>query len=205
MLREAGLRVMGDALPVGSCITPAEFQGDRAMKVLYPSFPQEPAKLGSLQILLSCTDCNKRITKLHNASQCERGGSVNTVQDKWNATLDSPLSQVDWEFCCTLLGKLTANCSLRIIHLKYPQQDYYSPFQLHRFRLQVEASCVCCGATACGPVDQYWSHITQTSSDMVEEQVESTPRVFVLGFIKSLQPINRKFVAVSLLIANRRV
>lgn len=226
---DMGLCVMGNIFPGGEFIsqndtslaahrTPlkifAYLQLRAAVKDLYLTFPSEPPTHNALQILLSPPTRQRLVTNLYNAAQREQFREREQALQRWEDTLGSPISKEDWGNSCTLTQMLTLNCNLRIIHFKFLQQVYYTPAQLHKYGLREDDRCARCSAQqtdclhmawACPHIQSYWQTVTSTLTEMLAEQIPNSPQVCLLGIYKIKQIRRRKFLAVALLLAKRRV
>lgn len=185
------------------------------MKALYPTFPTEPPVLNALQTLLTSTSHRHLVTRLYNTAQMDRPTSATVTMVQWNISLHTPVSLEEWSFCCTLTGMATLNCNLRIIHFKFLQQTYYTPLKLFRYELQNDSCCVRCGtskagflhlALDCRRVHEYYETVVNALSEITSDQLQCTPQMcLLLRLVKPISTTHRKFVAVALLLAKRRV
>ncbi|KAJ1148323.1 hypothetical protein NDU88_001160 [Pleurodeles waltl] len=96
-----------------------------ALRKHYPTFPQAPPGLRSLLTLLTRPTRMGFITVLYEAAQVDEARTNGALLDEWNAMLDTPLTESEWTFCSALIGQLTANGNLRIIHLNFLQHMHY--------------------------------------------------------------------------------
>lgn len=182
-----------------------------AIGTLYATFPEEPIQLNTLQILLTAPTRQNLVTHLYNAALKEQAEKPNAAVHRWEAALRKIIDEHDWQYSCTLL---TSNCNLRIIHFKFLHQLCYTPAKLHSFGLRESNKCQRCNASgadflhmswACPQLQIYWRDVTNTLTEMLSEQIPTTPLVCILGIRKLKYARRRKFLAVALLLAKRRI
>lgn len=158
--------------------------------------------------------CILILTKLYTTSQSERTQGTNKSLTRWEETLGENIEEEDWAFCCTQLSLLTSNCNLKIIHFKFIHQMYYTQTKLYKYGLRQDDKCTRCGAPsadflhmawACPQVLDYWQEVVGALTQMIGETIPNLPRICLLGLQKLRLIRRRKFLAVSLLLAKRRI
>lgn len=229
ILQGAGITKLGDMYRNGIFLTMVDFQAGQqynlmhgfiyaklreAVSALWLDFPKKPQMLRALQVVLKGGECRGLITRIYSTSQRENKWNYFPALEKWNAILETPMSHANWEMCCKLTGRLTANCKLRIIHFKYLHQIYYTPVRLLKFGLREDARCIRCRqdgadfmhlAWMCPAIFEFWSGVVKALSDMTYENIACKPEVCLLGLLNKIKPCNRHIVAVATLMDKRAV
>lgn len=128
--------------------------------------------------------------------------------------LDTPLTEEEWEACCTVMGMLTPNGNLCLLHYKYLHQIYYTPARLHKYGLRADARCQRCHGDNADfihlawnfpLITTYWSMVVEILSKMLGVTIECTIQTCLLGLLKHVHAMMRKFCMIALLLAKRRI
>lgn len=229
LLKQAGIDTMGDLYANGSFIelkdlahvtnpTPlfifTYYRLQRAIKELYPMYPNEPPPFQTLQSVITEPASGHLVSRLYNKMQEEIGGTNIKALARWNAVLDTPITNEEWMQIGSVTSMLTPNGNLRILHFKYLHQTYYTPARLYQFGLRPDARCKRCGveeanfihmAWACAPVHDYWENVMTLIGAMVQVPIDCTIRTCLLGLFPAVRALKRKFCVVATLLAKRRV
>lgn len=225
LLTQAGITTMGDLYHNGIFIAPDDldyisnqsmlfkFTYHRlraAVKTLYPTYPNKPPILETLQQLIATPNHSNIVTQLYTHLQTEIGAHASKAHDKWNMVLETPLKADEWKTCCVLTELLTPNGNLRIIHFKYLHQVYYTPLKLYKYGLRDNATCKRCGqdqadfihlAWNCDKIRQYWEQVIHLLMEVMLCNINCTPQLCLLCHI----PLKKTLLVIMLLLAKRRV
>lgn len=132
----------------------------------------------------------------------------------WRLDLGEELTDKIWLYCCSQTQHLSPNYKLRLIHFKFLNRFYRTPLQLHKIKLREDSNCWKCRregaaflhiAWECPGVQDYWCEVAQIISEVLNQTLECSPLVMLLGYVERLEVAGRKLAAMMLVLARRRL
>lgn len=229
LLRSVGIDTMGDLYLKGQFVTLQDltyisnqtplfqftyYRLQKAIRQLYPNYPTEPRQLQALQMIIQSPNKTHLVSRLYAQMQDDIDMHNVKAKQRWDKSLASQLTDEEWTICCTVTGMITPNGNLRILHLKYIHQTYYTPMRLFKFGLRTDASCIRCHndradfvhlAWACDPIRRYWENVVRILNTMIQTSIQCTIQTCVLGVVRDIRALKRKYCLIALLVAKRRI
>lgn len=127
--------------------------------------------------------------------------------------MGTPLTDAQWEFSCSQTEAITASSRLRLIHIS-SCTDYIT-LPPNSINLNCERMIDVRGAGVkgqpyhlawqCERIHDYWTQVFEGISCMLDTRIPLPPQIALLGCIQDIATTHKKFLALGLLIAKRRI
>lgn len=174
----------------------------------------EPLELQELTYVIKADSPKNMISILYRIALTSRMGGYNKSRLAWQQDLGVTITDAIWAYSCEHTKQITLNGRHRLIHFKYINRTYHTPVRLHRFGLRDADACDRCMtqradffhlAWECPGVHQYWTNIFHEISDMIGIETVADPLIALLGYTRDMPKAARRLVAMSTLMAKRRL
>lgn len=229
LCRTLSIQTWGQLYTNGTFRTHAEFFGEhhpspldlfyyirirQDMRTLTPGFPNEPMTCQSLHHILQQDTPSHVISRLYSMTQKAQKYTPLQAKARWERDLGTPITDDQWAYCCRQTQEVSASSRLRILHYKYLHRTYYTPERLFRLGLRDSSHCTRCRAEnadflhlawSCPTIQHYWTDVFAALRDMTGITMPEDPLLALLGYTAPLAPPIRKYTALALLLAKRRV
>lgn len=229
LCKRLGISTWGDLFHSGTFKNPAQFAGQTTLSPLelflyirlrqgaracLPGFPFEPPSLAPLHQMLVTAEAKHLVSRLYHIVHAQAPRSVVPARDHWSTDLGVTITDAQWSYCCGQTARMSASCRLRVIHYKYLQQLYYTPAKKYRFGLSDNDRCERCRqpgadflhlAWSCPRLQEFWTPVLVALERMIGNHIPDDPIVALLGYTENIPTTVRKFTAIALLMARRRV
>lgn len=154
------------------------------------------------------------ISCIHHSIQSKQPMGGLKAKEAWEADLGHPVADEMWKYCCTQTRFISPNYRHKLIHYKYIHRVYLAPLHLSHIHDGMSSNCPKCQSPGadfahmtwnCTKLQPYWKEIARLLSLMIEHQLQLTPLLALMGYVKPLGGNVRRFTAMALLIAKRQI
>lgn len=175
---------------------------------------QEPQELSTLSLLISATDNTHLISRIYHTIQKMRPLGGTLPRAAWETDLATAIPDDVWQYCCMQTRFVSTNYKHKLIHYKYLHRVYYTPVFLHKIRADIPDSCPKCALPAadfahmtwtCTHICKFWGEVARVLISMIEQPLQLSPQLALMGYVKPLGRGIRRFTAIALLLAKRQI
>lgn len=183
------------------------------MEVL-PERKTEPPHLAPLTVIMQSLDATHLISRLYHLTQTLLLPGGAKAKQAWEADLGEPITDETWTYCCTQTRYISPNYKHKLLHYKYIHRIYYTPVFLYKIHPEIPDTCPKCtrrGADfahltwACNKIQTYWVEVFRAITMMVGQQMQPSPMLALLGYVKLLKKGIRRFIAIAILLAKQQI
>ena len=119
-----------------------------------------------------------------------------------------------WQHCCNQTTLISPSRRYKLLHYKFLHRIYFTPVRQARTDPSRPHQCLKCRAEhagfihlawTCPPVASYSIEVMNVLSKMLNIEIHPRVELALMGYVKDFLPPHRKFLALTRLLAKRRV